>query len=390
MDLWNRLALRQLFPKLLNVMPCAKLPFVALLFAVLPYLSASIARAHPGGAGGGTNNLAGGDHSVVGGGYLNSASGPRSTVGGGSANTASGTNAMVGGGTANMASDARATVGGGSFNTASGSHAMVGGGFANTASGASSTVGGGIGNAVGGQAAAVLGGSGNTASGENAVVGGGTNNLASGLAATVAGGAQNAAGGPYSFAAGVRAKANHAGSFVWSGESGINTFSGRPRSFTARAPGGVRFITTASGPLKGARLLPRATAWSVLSDRESKTDFRPIKPREVLSNLAAMPVTSWQYKHDPSRRYIGPTSQDFMAAFGLGNDNKGINTLDADGVTFAAIKGLVEELQERDEAMAGRDRTIEELKAKSEKVDRLESELRALREKLEASLPPRP
>jgi len=156
-----------------------------------------------------------------------------------------------------------------------------------------------------------------------------------------------------------------------------------------RAPGGVRFITATNNSLTGAILLPNATQWTVLSDRESKTDFQSIKPREVLSKLAAMPVTSWKYKHDPSRRYIGPTSQDFMAAFHLGDYDKGINALDADGVTFAAIKGLVEELKERDKA-------IEELRAKSDKVDQLEDRNRELTRQLEAInqrldlLPPSP
>jgi hypothetical protein len=41
-------------------------------------------------------------------------------------------------------------------------------------------------------------------------------------------------------------------------------------------------------------------------------------------------------------------AQDFHAVFGLGRDNKGISTLDTDGVTLAAIQGLLEELKERD------------------------------------------
>lgn len=41
-------------------------------------------------------------------------------------------------------------------------------------------------------------------------------------------------------------------------------------------------------------------------------------------------------------------SQDFYAAFGLGNTDKGIATVDADGISLAAIQGfdqLVEEQQ---------------------------------------------
>lgn len=111
-------------------------------------------------------------------------------------------------------------------------------------------------------------------------------------------------------------------------------------------------------------LLPNATSWTVLSDRESKTNFQAINPRAVLSQLARMPVTSWQYKHDSSRRYIGPTSQDFMEAFHLGNYDQGINTMDADGVVFAAIQGLVDELKERDSMIQDLKAELNSLKAK--------------------------
>ena len=37
---------------------------------------------------------------------------------------------------------------------------------------------------------------------------------------------------------------------------------------------------------------------------------------------------------------MGPTAQDFYAAFGLGEDERHISTVDADGVALAAIQGL--------------------------------------------------
>jgi len=79
-----------------------------------------------------------------------------------------------------------------------------------------------------------------------------------------------------------------------------------------------------------------------------------------------------------------------MAAFHLGDYDKGINTLDADGVTFAAIQGLVEELKERDvkhaKDLAARDQTIEELKAKNKELYR---SIEAINNRLD-SLPPAP
>ena len=55
----------------------------------------------------------------------------------------------------------------------------------------------------------------NAATGEGATVSGGFVNIASGMSETVAGGVLNEAAGNHSFAAGHRAKAAHAGAFVW-------------------------------------------------------------------------------------------------------------------------------------------------------------------------------
>ena len=61
------------------------------------------------------------------------------------------------------------------------------------------------------------------------------------------------------------------------------------------------------------------------------------------------------------------------------DSDKTISTLDSDGVMYAAIQGLVEELKERD-------KTIDELKAQNAQV---QSELREIRDQL-SKLPPSP
>jgi hypothetical protein len=67
-------------------------------------------------------------------------------------------------------------------------------------------------------------------------------------------------------------------------------------------------------------------------------------------------------------------AQDFHAAFGLGSDDKSISTLDTDGVTLAAIKGLIEEIDDQDRILSERDAQI----------GRLEESLRQVREQLRA------
>ncbi len=62
---------------------------------------------------------------------------------------------------------------------------------------------------------------------------------------------------------------------------------------------------------------------------------------EILEKLAALPISTWSYKSDPpSVRHLGPMAQDFMAAFGLGGDDKVIHMVDANGVVMVAIQAL--------------------------------------------------
>jgi len=332
-------------------------------------------------SGGFSNVIFVGNWATIGGGAQNFASGSFATVGGGQANQATNTYATVGGGLSNAATAPRAAIGGGERNVASGFHAAIAGGDLNVASGNNAAVGGGVQNTASGATGTIGGGFGNVASASHATVGGGYGNQATGAYATVPGGFDNDATASDSFAAGSGARATNDASFVWGGVFNVETTSTNAQSFTARAPGGVRFITSTN--LVGAILASEATAWAALSDSNAKTDIEPVNAREVLKKVAALPVTSWHYKHDLNRRYIGPMAQDFHAAFGLGADDKTITTLDTDGVTLAAIKGLVEELEARDVE-------IGELKARLAERDRLlEQRLQAIDERL-GKLPPSP
>ncbi len=305
--------------------------------------------------GGGEGNSASGEVATVGGGYGNTASGLSATVGGGSHNVAS-DNATVGGGWTNTASGSSATVGGGDYNTASGSSATVGGGEGNTASGPLATVGGGYHNTASVNFATVGGGEGNTASGSYATVGGGFGNAASEWYATVPGGDSNTAEGDRSFAAGRRANAVHHGAFVWADSNDFDFASTANNEFSARATGGARFVSAidASGnPTAGVQLASGGGSWSSISDRALKENFIAVNGKEVLAKLAAVPISAWNYKaQEGSIRHMGPMAQDLYAAFGLGEDDKHISTVDADGVGLAAIQGLHELLREKDAEIA--------------------------------------
>jgi len=290
--------------------------------------------------GGGMNNIASGAGSTVGGGRNNIASGANATVGGGEDNEASADHATVGGGITNTVSAEFATVGGGMMNTASGTWSVIAGGSENGASDLWATVGGGTSNYATGANATVGGGWGNIASGGDSTDAGGHLNVASGTQATVCGGGENTAAGTWSFAAGNNAKANSMGCFVWGDSSNPDITCNTQDRWVARASGGVYFYTN-SGATTGSYLAAGSGSWTNMSDRNLKENVAEVEPQALLESLAYVPVTTWNYtSQDDSIRHIGPMAQDFHAAFGVGEDDTHITTVDADGVALAAIQAL--------------------------------------------------
>ena len=333
--------------------------------------------------GGGMNNQAGNadadttntPYATVGGGYGNTASATYATVGGGAYNTASGSNATIGGGFNNTARSEGATIGGGNGNliTATAAYGTIGGGQSNTASGSNATIGGG---------------SSNTANAWYATVGGGGYNTASGYAATVPGGVKNTAQGNYSFAAGYKAKANHQGAFVWADSTDADFASTANNQFAVRATGGVYFYTN-SGLTSGSYLSAGGSSWNAVSNRALKENFNPVNTRVLLERLAAIPITTWNYKsQDPAIRHIGPMAEDFNALVdGLGGEGKDyINSLDADGVALAAIQGLYGLVQEKDARIAELEKRVAALEAhnaaQQAQIDDLEARLAALEQRV--------
>jgi len=274
-------------------------------------------------------------------------------------------------------------VSGGAGNWASGNYATVSGGAGNTASGPGAFVGGGgydgythSGNTASGAAATISGGLSNQATNNFATVGGGSSNTAGGADATIPGGSGNVARGQGSFVAGVNATdvfngTNCNNSFVW-GDSSRQSVSQGANTFNVLATGGFWIF---SGPYPaGVKLPANSSAWVSICDRNVKKDFAPVDGRAVLEKLAAMPIQQWHYQweKDTDTLNIGPMAQDFKAAFYPGRDDKGISTLEFDGVELAAIQGLNQKLENETKA---KDAEIQDLKQSV-------AELKAMVEKL--------
>lgn len=252
----------------------------------------------------------------------------------------------------NTTASGRAATAFGSTTLASGAHSTALG-LGTTASGDASVAIGYESVALGAQSLAS--GQGTLATETNATAFGhgtiasGINSIASGFFSqangreAVALGARVLAGGDGSIVLGTDAvtQASAIGTFLFADRSTTADFTGTAQNeFGVRAAGGVYLYTT-SNLSTGVSLAPNGSSWAPLSDVNAKENFRDIDGSDLLEKLARIPIREWNYKaQDAGIRHVGPTAQDFRAAFGLGDFPLRINTVDADGVALAGVQAL--------------------------------------------------
>jgi hypothetical protein len=201
----------------------------------------------------------------------------------------------------------------------------------------------------------------------------GDNATAFGLRSTAAqvssfaAGEDNTASGAASVALGYHAHTNaRQGSFVFSDRSSVDSLrAGVNHSANWRVSGGFRIFTSSnlstgvtiqSGSVasnwcsgqtnavisaSNCAYLSVAGQWIDVSDVHRKHLFVDVRGEDVLARLRGIPIRSWSYLAEPDYvRHLGPTAQDFRAAFGLGSDSTGIAAIDEGGVALAAAQAL--------------------------------------------------
>ncbi len=253
-------------------------------------------------------------------GFNTTANGPSSTAMG--ANTSAGSySTAVGNG----------TTASGSYSTAMG-RGTTAGGISSTAAGYFTTAFGNYSTAFGNT---------NVAGGSGSLVAG-TSSAAMGVDAIALGVRVNATG-TGSVALGSDVTAATTGTFMYGDRSTLNDLTtAGSNEFLVRAAGGTVFYSNAA-MTTGVVLLSGTSGWQPVgvSDEHRKTDFRDLDGELVLGKLAAMPVREWRYTtQDAGIRHVGPTAQDFRAAFGLGESDVRIGSVDADGIALAGVKAL--------------------------------------------------
>jgi len=238
----------------------------------------------------------------------------------------------------------------------------------------------------------------------------GDNSTAFGLRSTAAqvssfaAGEDNTASGAASVALGYHAHTNaRQGSFVFSDRSSVDTLrAGVNHSANWRVSGGFRVFTSSnlstgvtiqSGSVTSnwgqsnaviststGAYLSTSGVWTNTSDVRRKHLFEDVAGEDVLLRLRALPVRTWSYRVDDAGiRHMGPTAQDFRAAFGLGNDDVTIASIDEGGVALSAIKAL-------DSRTTGQESRISTLERDNAALRAENAELRARLDRIEQML----
>jgi hypothetical protein len=111
--------------------------------------------------------------------------------------------------------------------------------------------------------------------------------------------------------------------------------------------GGTGFFMDDNGNITAEANLTVNGTFSNPSSRTLKENFQPLDPRQVLARFLDLPITEWSYMGE-QMRHVGPVTEDFQAAFGLGTKGTHIIPLDVQGVTMAALQGLYQVVETRD------------------------------------------
>lgn len=219
-----------------------------------------------------------------------------------------------------------------------------------------------------------------------------------------AAGEDNTASGAASVALGYHAHTNaRQGSFVFSDRSSVDTLrAGVNHSANWRTSGGFRVFTSSnlstgvtiqSGAVVSnwgqsnaviststGAYLSTAGFWVDVSDVNRKHLFASVSGEDVLGRLRTLPITTWSYKVESDDvRHLGPTAQDFHAAFGLGSDPTAIAGIDEAGVALAAAQAL-------DARTTEQNTRITALEQRNAQLERENAEMKARLERIEAVL----
>jgi hypothetical protein len=135
-----------------------------------------------------------------------------------------------------------------------------------------------------------------------------------------------------------------------------------------QSPSGSGFVLSDVGDAVSEMLLDVAGNMTIAgtltqgSSRAIKKDFATIDPANALAGVEKLPILTWVYNDDATNsRHVGPMAEEFHAAFGFGADDKHIAPSDQAGLALAAIKGLAQVVEQKDQKIQELESRLQQL-----------------------------
>lgn len=140
-------------------------------------------------------------------------------------------------------------------------------------------------------------------------------------------------------------------------------------------------VGTSSSNGNGAHLSAGGT-WINGSSRLFKNNFLAVDTKEILKKLMKLKLQTWEYNGADEGIHMGPIAEDFYQAFGLGQNEQYIATVDADGVALAAIQELA---KQNEKLNAENEKLKESLRKQEEMIKKLFENQKSLKGLIEST-----
>ena len=100
--------------------------------------------------------------------------------------------------------------------------------------------------------------------------------------------------------------------------------------------------------------LTSAGVWTNASSILFKTNFIDLDNEWILNKINSISVKKWDYKNT-NETHIGPTSEEFIVTFGVGNgaDTSHLGAIDVSGVALKGVQALIEKVETLKEKVEG-------------------------------------
>ena len=105
------------------------------------------------------------------------------------------------------------------------------------------------------------------------------------------------------------------------------------------------------------------------SDRTRKENIQTVDAKDILDQVASLPIAFWTFKDDlSSESHVGPMAQDFHTTFAVGTEEQSLAPLDALGVALASIQGMHDMTEATSQELAALERQTDSIQTSVQEI----------------------